>query len=272
MTLSALQKFILPPLMTSGAIFAALTFPLATMGNNQINIKLQEEQFFHGKVRDIATPYVIAATLISLGAGISVAGFNGWRRSTSKSNSYEKEVSSLEENLREKESLLRELKLSESRMQIAGLEVFLEEDAPLDNTENILISATNPQAIVAQTKVNISQPLAKEANRPGETIASDSSTTPHVMNLYSHSISSQDNISSHRKIDSNDENKTTVTISEFEELQRQLRDTMRQVQILKGTVQPAEEIVELSDKISEKVSDKFKVFYDAPSKEEAIFF
>ena len=272
MTLSALQKFVLPPLIASGAVFAALTFPLATMGNNQVTIKLQEEHFFDGKVRDIATPYVIAATLMSLGAGISIAGFNGWRSSKNQSNVYEQELLDLEENLRDKEDLLRELKLSESRMQIAGLNGFLNEDKLTEASFGHPISATVSQPIVATTKIDIPEPFTSRNNSYIENSNSESLETYQVSysqdNRELQNTNYSGNTNSYSKLETKTENTTTISTSEFEELQKQLRDTMRQVQILRGTIKPEEDPAEEA----EKISQKFKVFYDAPKKEQAIFF
>ena len=64
MTLSALQKFLLPPAIASLSVFSLMSFPLATLGDKQIAIKFQEEPIFYGKLRDIAIPYVVFATAI----------------------------------------------------------------------------------------------------------------------------------------------------------------------------------------------------------------
>ncbi|MEM7554682.1 MAG: hypothetical protein AAF378_11365 [Cyanobacteria bacterium P01_A01_bin.84] len=277
MTLSALQKFILPPLIVSGTVFAALTFPLASMGNNQIGIKLQNESFFHGKVRDIATPYVIAVTLISLGTGVSVAAFDGWRRSKKKFISYEKELSQLENNLKEKEELLKELKLSEARVQMTGLQGFLNEDTLLEAVKNYHYpdsTETISQPRVAQNKVIISEPIVninhreKDYQQQAIDIASETASMEYTVSDYPQDISSQKYINFDVEVNPKRENRIAVTVSEFEELQRQLKDMMRQMQIMQGTIQPEQDV----EDVQEQVSEKFQVFYDTPTTEKAIFF
>lgn len=76
MTLSASSKFVLPSVIACGIVFAVMTAPLAVMGDNQVGIKIQEESLFHGRLRDVATPYVVFATFLSFGAGMRYSNSN----------------------------------------------------------------------------------------------------------------------------------------------------------------------------------------------------
>ena len=145
MTLSARRKLVLPSAIASAVIFAAMTVPLAIMGDKQVGIQIEKESFFYGRLRDIAAPYVVFATLLSCGAGISVAALAGWHHYTKKSLNYKKELFQIKERLRLKEELLQEFKFSESRLQISGLSSFL-------NEQNL-----NSQPVVAQNSELVSK-------------------------------------------------------------------------------------------------------------------
>ncbi|NEP48230.1 MAG: hypothetical protein F6K65_05085 [Moorea sp. SIO3C2] len=60
---------------------------------------MQYELFFHGKVRDVAAPYLGLAMLISLGVGISNATLAGWQDSSRKSATIEFELDTIEQAL-----------------------------------------------------------------------------------------------------------------------------------------------------------------------------
>ena len=144
MTLSARRKLVLSSAIAYASIFAVMTVPLAILGDKQVGIEFQEESFFYGKLRDIAGPYVVFATLLSCGAGISAAALAGWHNSSKKSSGYEKELSELKGNLKRKEDLLQELKLSESRLQVSGLNSFLNEQSSHE-VERFSITTSQPE-------------------------------------------------------------------------------------------------------------------------------
>lgn len=129
MNLSASRKFILPSASVCLIVFAVMTFPLAVMGDSQVGIKFEEESFFHGKLRDVAAPYVVLATLFSFSAGVSVASLTGLQHLIYNSSNYKNKLARLEKDLQKKEELLQELKLSESRLQASGLSSFLNAEA-----------------------------------------------------------------------------------------------------------------------------------------------
>ncbi len=125
MTLSASSKFVLPAAIACGIVFAVMTVPLAVMGESQVGIRIEEESFFNGKLRDVAAPYVVFATLISFGAGISVAALTRLQQLSSNSLNDKNKLAQLEKDLLHKEKFLEEFKLSESRLQALGLSSFL---------------------------------------------------------------------------------------------------------------------------------------------------
>jgi hypothetical protein len=130
MSLSALQKNFFPPIIASAAVFVAMTVPLTVIGDKDITIKYQNEPFFNGRLREISTPYVMLATALSIGAGISAVAICGWQYSSRKTAEIEKELSNLEKNLQQKEELVKELKLSDMRLQMSGLNAFLDDEMP----------------------------------------------------------------------------------------------------------------------------------------------
>jgi len=128
MTGSPLKKFVLAPVVLSASVFAALTLPLALLGSKTISIEMQKEPVFSGQLRDIATPYLGLATLLSLGAGVASVAVTGWQQSARKSAQAEEQLSGLAQQLQEKEELLKELKLSETRLKTSGLKEFLAQE------------------------------------------------------------------------------------------------------------------------------------------------
>ncbi|HBB34725.1 MAG TPA: hypothetical protein DDZ80_25835 [Cyanobacteria bacterium UBA8803] len=123
-------KYFLTPTLIFTAIWGALTSPLAIVGPKPIVIQLQEEPIFDGQLRDIATPYFMASTLLSLGAAFSYVALIGWRQSSRKSALIEKDLSSLQQELKAKETKITQLKL-----QASGLTDFLQPE-----------HSTNPEA------------------------------------------------------------------------------------------------------------------------------
>jgi hypothetical protein len=125
MSLFLPRKLILSSLIACSAVFAVMTVPLAIMGDNQVRIRIEEESFFYGRLRDASSPYIVFATLISLGTGISVAALMGWKQSNRNSFNYQEKLALLEKDLELKDKLLEEFKLSDSRIQASGLESYL---------------------------------------------------------------------------------------------------------------------------------------------------
>jgi hypothetical protein len=143
MSNSTLKKFILAPVILSAAVFGTLTLPLALLGKQPITIQLQQEPVFQGQLRDISTPYLGLASVVSLGAGFASVAFTGWRRSTRKSSQVEAQLSDLAQHLQEKEAQLEALKLSESRLIASGLSAFVDDDIPLESVLNTSHASQN---------------------------------------------------------------------------------------------------------------------------------
>jgi hypothetical protein len=256
MTLLALRKFVLPPVITALSVFSALSFPLAVLGDKPINIRFEDEPVLDGRLRDVAPPYVVGVTALSLGAGIAVAAICGWKSSERKSSQIEQQLSTLEENLEQKDKLIKEFKLSDTRLQVSGLTSFLNDEVPFDQ-------AANQRALPAV----VMQPSLTPAYQPSV------AATPHTNRTGSASAQTfvsygQAEIPSHTGATSIPQGKTTVTAQEFEELQRQLREMMERMQSMQNTMQQ----VPQSTNAQENPQDKFRVYYEATVSEEVQYY
>ncbi|MBW4645147.1 MAG: hypothetical protein KME23_19510 [Goleter apudmare HA4340-LM2] len=265
MSLSALQKFFLPPIIASLGVFSAMSFPLAALGDKQITVKFQEEPIFYGRLRDVAIPYVVLTTVLSIGTGVAAGAFCGWRHSSRKSVKFQKELLSLEQNLQEKEALLKELKLSESRLQVSGLKAFLDDEILFDPA---LISSTlttaKPQTVALETPVPIYQ---KPVNSVPH-VATQENTTKNVRTVTASSgFASAQTFLGYAQTNTNivkenivpsEAQQITITPSEFEELQKQIREMIFQMQ----TMQDSLRVVPQPTNVEEKVADKFQIYYD----------
>jgi hypothetical protein len=260
MSLSALQKFFLPPIIASLGIFSAMSFPLATLGEKQITVQFQEEPIFYGRLRDVAIPYVVLTTVLSIGAGVSAGAFGAWRHSSRKSVKFQKELLNLEKNLQDKDALIKELKLSESRLQVSGLKAFLDDETPFEPTliSSTLTTTETPPITVPQLVPTYEQQInsvpltAKQqnTNQPSKTIAATSGfASAQTFMSYAPTNTNSTN---------NDASQITITPSEFEELQKQIREMIYQMQ----TMQDSLRVIPQATNAEAKVTDRFQVYYD----------
>lgn len=116
---------ILPSVLLSCTVFSCLTLPLVALGSQPIQIEVQKEQIFVGKLKDIAPPYLGVAGLISLGAGAISLSIAGWRQSSRKSSQFEGQLSALEQQIKGKDAVIEELKLSTPHLAASGLDAFI---------------------------------------------------------------------------------------------------------------------------------------------------
>ncbi|MCC5649157.1 hypothetical protein LC609_04725 [Nostoc sp. XA013] len=263
MTLSALQKFLLPPAIASLSVFSLMSLPLATLGDKQIAIKFQEEPIFYGKLRDIAIPYVVFATALSVGSGISALAFCGWRNSSSKSAKIQQELSNLEQHLQQKEALLKEWEVSEPRLQISGLNAFLDDKLPFD------------QALNSKNAITPSQPTGAQITTPAHTqpvntvpkVATQKNTTTTMKDIAATSAFAsaqtflgyaQENPNNIKEITAGEVNQTAIMPSEFEELQKQIKEMMLQMQAMQENLQLTSEVT--NAKVESPA--KFQIYYN----------
>ncbi|MEM9923463.1 MAG: hypothetical protein AAF915_06900 [Cyanobacteria bacterium P01_D01_bin.50] len=247
MSSSALKKFVLPSLISSGILFAVMTVPLGMMGEERVGIEFQEESLFDGRLRDVAAPYVILATVLSFGTGLSLAALAGWQHSTKKSLDYKNELSRVKENLQLKEGLLQELHFSESRLQASGLNNFLEDQITHKNSQEVETSyKTVIQPVATQTsEFKQVAPQAKSNFTIIENPSDYQQQHTEIQTSVSKPVAPQpessfviiENPSDYQQqhIDFQTNKNTTPEVeetagSEFEELQRQFQDMMNKMQ------------------------------------------
>ncbi|MBC6434177.1 hypothetical protein FM036_27575 [Nostoc sp. HG1] len=262
MTLSALQKFLLPPAIASLSVFSLMSFPLATLGDKQIAIKFQEEPIFYGKLRDIAIPYVVFATALSIGSGISALAFCGWRNSSSKSAKIQQELSNLEQHLQQKEALLKEWQVSEPRLQISGLNAFLDDEIPFNqafSSKNSAITASQPIGAQTPTQIHAQpvNPVSKVATQQNTTIR-DIAATSAFASAQTFLGYAQENPNSIKEITAGEANKTAIMPSEFEKLQKQIKEMMLQMQAMQENLQ----LTSQATNTEVESPAKFQIYYN----------
>jgi hypothetical protein len=162
---SPIQKFVFTPLLLSATVFGVLTLPLAVLGSKPVIIQLQKEQVFQGHLKDFATPYLTLASALSLGTGIASVAVAGWREESRKSSQVEAQLSTLAQNLQEKEAQLEALKLSESRNEVSPLSAFLDEQVTPQQVEKTPV-ATIEAVPVIEPLVITTQPLEAQPVAP----------------------------------------------------------------------------------------------------------
>ena len=260
MSLSALTKFILPPVFASAAVFSVMTVPLALIGDKQIDINFQEETLFFGKLRDVALPYVVVATGMSLGAGISAVALSGWRKSSRKSTEVEQQISQLELQLQQKEELLKEFKLSETRLQVSGLNNFLDEQA----------SFVESKGYPTLNARNVSQPVAYQTYQPVESVSpqpqakSQDKTSTNATSAFASAqnflgYTQPKNHIKEEIAQISQANQTSVTPEEIEKLQRQLREMMLQMQQMQNNISSTSESINTAHR---QASETISINYD----------
>lgn len=234
MTTSMFKKFVLPPVLLSAGIFATLTLPLALLGSKPVEIQLQEEPVFHGKLRDVATPYLGLASLLSLGAGVASVAVTGWQQSSRKSAQVEQQLSGLQKHLKEKEELLEEFKLSESHLESFGLNSFLEGEIP----EITHTASYPPQPVVISTSAQAVEPLIvitqEQKIDPSVTVQAATSRFSLAQNYlaYTQAIPTQ---KQQHPVAS--QHVSATDTPPVEELQDQLQQIMAQMEILHKALQ-----------------------------------
>lgn len=129
MSNSTLNKLVLTPVLLSLTVLAILTLPLLLLSKKQITIQLQNEPVFQGQLRDISTPYLCLASVLSLGAGVASAAFSGWRISSRKSSHTEAQLSNLTRRIQEKEAQIKALQGAELQLADSPLKSFLDDTA-----------------------------------------------------------------------------------------------------------------------------------------------
>ncbi|OKH46025.1 hypothetical protein NIES2101_25520 [Calothrix sp. HK-06] len=291
MSLSALGKFILPPVIAAAGVFSAMNLPLAMMGDKPVGIRYEEEPVFDGRIRDIAPPYVVFVTALSFGVGIGVAAIGGWRSSARKSSQFQHQLTTLEDDLQQKDKLLKELKLSESRLQVSGLASFLDDEVPFDQPAlkalpGVVTQPVVQEPVVAQTPAQKYQqyspsPVPTMAPKPmaapkvtTAVIPSQPTTVTSVASSFASAASAQAFLNydkSNQVADKAVVNSTQIqpvtSDGSFEAIQQQLREMMEQMRAMQNSMQQTPQAAS----VQTSPPSKFQVYYEVPNSSETRF-
>ncbi|MEQ8540896.1 MAG: hypothetical protein RIB93_26005 [Coleofasciculus sp. D1-CHI-01] len=271
MTGSPLQRFLITPAVISTAVFGVLTLPLAIFGDQPVTIQLQDEPIFHGELRDpnVAMPYLGLVAVLGLTAGASSIAITGWRQSARKSAQTEAQLSSLEQNLKERDELLESLKAEESRLTASGLTSFLDEELqtgvqaspeeqPAQSESEPAPEQSQPEPALSLPQVTqpapapTPQPEVKPAPAPSSppfvintslaTTPSESSTPATVQSAAAKFASAQSYMAyASKKAPSEPQNVTpALTSSDLEKLQGQFQQIKEQMEFLNKAIQAQE--------------------------------
>lgn len=186
-----MKASILSATLLSCTVFSCLTLPLVTLGSNSVEIEFQKEHFFAGKLKDVASPYLGVAALVSLGAGAVSLSMSGWRNSSQKSSQIEKQLSQLQQELQEKEKQLEEVQLSEPYLQASGLNYFLDSESTQAMPSSVAMKeAAQAQAAksyeVAASPVEVVKPLiavVRDYKLQPEVFSATSAETPVTVSV-----------------------------------------------------------------------------------------
>jgi hypothetical protein len=121
-------RFLLSSTLLASTVFSLSVSPLALFGHKTVDIRLGSRTVFMGQLRDLALPYLGVTTAASLGVGMASLALAGWRHSSQKITAFEKQMSELDRQLQEKDSLIEDLAFSEAKLKALGLESFLGKD------------------------------------------------------------------------------------------------------------------------------------------------
>ncbi|MEQ8957970.1 MAG: hypothetical protein RLP02_08615 [Coleofasciculus sp. C2-GNP5-27] len=277
MTGSPLQRFLITPAVISTAVFGVLTLPLAILGDQPVTIQLQDEPIFHGQLRDpsVAMPYLGLAAALGLTAGASSIAVTGWRQSARKSAEAEAQLSSLEQNLKERDELLESLKTEQSRLTASGLTSFLDEDLqtdvqsppeeqPAQSESEPAPQPTQPEPALSVPQTTqpepapIPQPEVKPAPTPSSppfvintspaTIPSENSAPATVQSAAAKFASAQTYMAyASKKAPSEPQNVTpALTPSDLEKLQSQFQQIKEQMEFLNKAIQAQQDVPDAS--------------------------
>lgn len=150
--MSSLAQLFVPAALTAGGVFSAFAVPLTLYGSQPLTIQLREERVFEGQLRDVATPYLAIAGILSLGTTLSVCAAFGWKRAAKDAEFAEAQLLAAEQHLKQKEAQLQDTLMSETYLSDSGLRFFLDENVPLNPAPLAAKSDSSQLAAVMPTR------------------------------------------------------------------------------------------------------------------------
>jgi hypothetical protein len=120
-------KFVLPSLFASGAVFTALSLPLAVYGSERVEVPITESVGFSGLLKDFTAPYLGLSGLISLavgGVGLTLTGVGHSKRQAAL---LEQQHLEIQQALKGREAEIQSILMSDKALDNAGLSFFLDD-------------------------------------------------------------------------------------------------------------------------------------------------
>jgi hypothetical protein len=164
-------KLIVPALLTTGAVFTALSAPVVMFAETPLTINQGKANLYSGPVRDAALPYLMLAGATSVGLGISGVAMAGWRKSSKRAESLSEAIDSQQQLRVEREAHLKATLASESYLAKSGLDFFLEDGelTPFAPEKLAVVQVLPVPAPI--TRSSIATPIAKPIVAPIDDLA-----------------------------------------------------------------------------------------------------
>jgi hypothetical protein len=156
-------KLIIPALLTTGAVFTALSAPVVMFAETPLNIMQGKSNLYSGTVRDAALPYLMLAGATSVGLGISGVAVAGWRKSAKRADELSETIDNQQQIRADRQAHLKAILSSEAYLAKTGLDFFLE-DGELTPFMPELLPV--PQAVPVAQAAAVRPRILHEAPRP----------------------------------------------------------------------------------------------------------
>lgn len=120
-------KLIVPSLLTTGAVFTALSAPVVMFADTPLNIQQGNRAVYSGTVRNAALPYLALAGTASVSLGVAVVASAGWRKAAKRADDLSETLESQADRRAERQAHLEAALASENYLKKSGLDFFLED-------------------------------------------------------------------------------------------------------------------------------------------------
>jgi hypothetical protein len=157
----ALKRVFLPAVLTTGAVFAALTAPMFVFAAQPAKVQVLGAELPGEQVQDYAVPYLGLAGLVSTGIGLSGAAVMGLRRSSKQASSLDEKREMIQRQLDERTTYVQQALSSDSYLAKSGLDFFLDDEMAVAKRTAVtqlsdLILAPAP---VSESAVQVAAPV-----------------------------------------------------------------------------------------------------------------
>lgn len=158
----ATSRSLILSVFLSGLCFSAGALFLAAIASRSITIKIDEKPLVTGRVQDLATPYLLAVTGLSLGVGVTTFALLGCQENSRRLNRATEQITKLTQQLHQQEGLVESLKFSEAKLQATGLRFFLDATAASTGAH----AAPLNSAALSQSAVAPFPPVIEQVHPP----------------------------------------------------------------------------------------------------------